>query len=121
MIIDDERWAAKINMVEYHGDNYRMNYRGIGNVKTVTPISSPTASATRDCKVIRNNTIITKKDEIYINTLADKSENTTMETLLALEENSNMIDVLQEPLFALQSILNHGKRSHQHNRCATRY
>jgi hypothetical protein len=117
MIIDDERWAAKINMVEYHGDNYQMNYRGIGNVKTVTPISSPTASATRDCKVIRNNTIVTKKDEIYINTLADKSENTTMETLLALEENSNMIDVLQEPLFALQSILNHGKRSQHHNLC----
>jgi hypothetical protein len=94
MIIDDEKWTAKINMVEYHGDNYRMNYRGIGNVKTVTPISSPTASATRDCKIIRNNTTVTKKDEIYTSTLADKSGNTTMETLLALEEKSNMIDVL---------------------------
>jgi hypothetical protein len=28
-----------------------------------------------------------------------------------------MIDVLQEPLFALQSILNHGKRSQHHNLC----
>jgi hypothetical protein len=82
MNIDDERWVAKINMVEYHGDNYQMNYRGVGNVKTVTPISSPTALATRDCKIICNNTTDTKKDGIYTNTLADKSENTTMETLL---------------------------------------